>query len=118
MRPKLGVDAVGGDHDVGLDGGAVGECDAGLVGVLLEADGAVAGVDDARGQVRGEEIDEVGAVHAVGGVPARGVGDLHRRDRRAVVAEVVGLRADQRAPFLDRGAEADALSWRTAFGVM
>ena len=45
---QLGVDAVGGDHDVGLGGGAVGEADAGYVAVLLEADGAVAGVDDAR----------------------------------------------------------------------
>ena len=99
---QLGVDAVGGDDNVGLGGGAVGEADAGDVAVLLEADGAVAGVDDAGGQVGGEEIDEVGAVHAEGRVPARGVGDLHRRDRRAVVAEVVRLRADPRAPFLRR----------------
>ena len=67
---QLGVDAVGGDHDVGLGDGAVGEFDAGHVGVLLEADRAVAGVDDPGGQVGGEEIDEVGAVHAEGGVPA------------------------------------------------
>ena len=60
-------------------------------------------------QSGGEEIDEVGAVHAEGGVPARRVGDLHRRDRRAVVAEVMRLRADPGAPFLHRGAEADAL---------
>ena len=67
-------------------------------------------VDDAGGQVRGEEIDEVGAVHAEGRVPAGGVGHLHRRDRRAVVAEIVRVRADARAPFLHRRPEADALA--------
>ena len=69
---QFGVDAVGGDHDVGLGGGAVGEFDAGHVAVLLEADGAVAAVDDAGGQVGGEEIDKIGAVHAEGRVPAGG----------------------------------------------
>ena len=109
VRPQLGVDAVGGNHDVGLGGCAVGESDAGYVAVLLEANGAVAGVDDAGGQVGGEEIDEVGAVHAEGRVPAGGVGHLHRGDRRAVVAKVAGARTDPRAPFLDGGAEAHAL---------
>ena len=50
----------------------------------------------------GQHIDEVGAVHAEGRVPARGVRHLHRRDRRAVVAEVARTRADPRAPFLHR----------------
>jgi hypothetical protein len=50
---------------------AIGELDAGQRAVLLEADRAVADVHDPGGQVGGEEIDEVGAVHAEGGVPAR-----------------------------------------------
>jgi len=89
--------------------GSGSEADAGGVAALREAGGAVAAVDDAARQIAGEEIDEVGAVHAVGRVPARRVGDLHRRDRLAVVAEVVRLRADQRAVFFRGGAEADAL---------
>jgi hypothetical protein len=111
------VDAVGGNHDVGLGGGAVGEFDAGHFVVLLEADGTVAGMDDAGGQVGSEEIDEVGAVHAEGGVPAGGVRHLHRGDRRAVVAKVAGARADARAPFLDGGPRPTRSRWRTAFGV-
>ena len=38
-----------------------------------------------------------------------GVRHLHRRDRRAVVAEVMRAGADPRAPSLDRRAEADPL---------
>ena len=109
MRPQLGVDAVGADHHVGLGDAAVGELHAGDVGGLLEADRAMAGADDAGGQVRGEKLDVVGAVHAEAGIPARGVGDLHRRDRGAVVAEIRGCRADAGAPALDRAAESDAL---------
>ena len=106
---QFGVDSVGGNHDVGLGGGAVGEFDAGHVAVLLEADGTVAGMDDPGGQVGGEEIDEVGAVHAKGRVPAGGVRHLHRGDRRTVVAKVAGARTDSRAPFLDGGPETHTL---------
>ena len=63
MRPQFGMDAVSGHHHIGLDPLAVGELDSGEVVVLLEADCAVAGVYDPRRQVRGEQIDEVGAVH-------------------------------------------------------
>ena len=86
-----------------------GELHAGDVGSLLEADRAVAGADDAGGKVRGEKFDVVGAVHAEAGVPSCGVGDLYRRDRRAVVAEIRGFQADTGAPALDRAAEPDAL---------
>ena len=88
MRAKLGVDAIRSDHDLGLGAGAVGELDAGQLAFLLEADGTVAGVHDACGQVGGEEIDEVGAVHAEGGVPAGAVRDLDRSDRRPVMTKI------------------------------
>ena len=57
----------------------------------------------------GQYLDEVGAVHAEGGVPARGVGDLHRRDRRAVMAEVVRARPNPRAALFHRRSEAHPL---------
>ena len=109
VGPQFGVYAVGGNHNVGLGGGAIGESDAGYVAVLLEADSAVAGMDDPGGQVGSEEIDEVGAVHAKGCVPAGGVRHLHRGDRRTVVAKVVGARTDSRAPFLDGGPQTHTL---------
>jgi hypothetical protein len=66
-------------------------------------------VDGSGGQVRREQVDEVGAVHAEGCVPAGGVAHLDRRDRRTVVAEIPGARTHARAPLLDGGAEPDAL---------
>jgi len=44
------VDAVGGNHNLGFRGDAVGEFDTGDLGVLLEADSTVAGMDDPRRQ--------------------------------------------------------------------
>ena len=49
-------------------------------------------------------------------VPARGVRHLDRRDRRAVVAEVVGTGADPRAPFLHRRLQSDPLQMPHAVG--
>jgi hypothetical protein len=51
MRPQLGVDAVGGNHYLGLGCGAVLEFHPSQASILIEADGAVAGMDDTRGQV-------------------------------------------------------------------
>jgi hypothetical protein len=103
------VDAVGGDDNVGFGGGAVGKRNAGNVAGLLKGSRAVAGVHDAGGQRGGEEIDEVGAVHPEGGVPARRVGHLHGRDGGAVVAEVMRAGADPRAPLLHRRSQAHPL---------
>ena len=109
VGPQLGVDPVGADHHVSFGDAAVGERHAGGFGGLPEADRVAAGADDAGGQVRGKKPDVVGAVHAEAGIPPRGVGDLHWRDRRAVVAEIGGFRADAGAPALHRAAEPDAL---------
>ena len=62
---QRGMDAVGADHDVGRGAGAVGECDDGLLLVLLEADASVAGVDDGRREPIHEERKQIGAVEAV-----------------------------------------------------
>ena len=43
VRAQLGVDAVGGNHNLGFRGDAVGEFDTGDLGILLEADSTVAG---------------------------------------------------------------------------
>ena len=66
-------------------------------------------MDDPGGEVGSEEIDEVGAVHAKGRVPAEGVRHLHRGDGRAIVAKVVRARTDSCAPFLDGGPEAHTI---------
>ena len=83
---------------------------------LLETDGAMRAADQARGQGRGEEFDQVGAVHAERGIPTGRVGHLDRSDGCAVVTEVMRLGADPRAPFFHRGAEADALQLTHAVG--
>jgi hypothetical protein len=108
-RAQLGVDAVGADHDVGLDHGTVLEAHARAPTLLLEAHRAVAGAHHARGQACGQQVDEIRAVHAEAGIPAARVGHLHRGDRRTVVAEVGRRRADSRSPFLDGGPQAHAL---------
>ena len=59
------MDAVGRDHDVGHGPFAVGEGDHRLLLVLLEADAAMAGLDDAGGQAVHQHLEQVGAVHAV-----------------------------------------------------
>ena len=109
MRPKLGVDAVGGDDDVGFGRCAVGERHPGRVAVLLEFAAAMSGKHRSRRQGGGQHVDKVGAVHAEGRVPAGGVRHLHRGDRRAVVAEVMRVPADPRAPFLHRRLQSDPL---------
>ena len=103
-----GVDAVGADDHVGLGRRAVGERQPRAVGVLLEAGGAVAGNDGAAGQRRGEELDEVGAVHPVDGfLPL--ASELTGAIGVPSCAEVRRVRADARAGVLDRGAEPEAL---------
>ena len=75
---------------------AIGEGHPRDAAVLLETGATMSGMHRAGGQGVGQHVDEVGAVHAEGRVPARGVRHLHRRDRRAVVAEVTRTR-DRRA---------------------
>src|SRR5690348_8038143 len=58
----------------------------------------MAGVHDARWQCARQHLDKIGAMHAEGGVPARGVRHLYRRDRRAVMAEIVRIMTDPGAP--------------------
>ncbi len=103
------MNAVGGHDDVRLGAGAIREPHARRVAVLLETHGAVAGAHHTRGQTGGEQVDEVGAVHAEDGVPAGRVGHLDRGDGRAVMAQVVRPSADARTPSLHCGAEAHAL---------
>ena len=110
------MDAVRRDDGVSLGGGAVGERHARHAVLLRKADAAVPGVHDLRGQRCGQERDEVGAVHSEGRVPARRVGHLHRRDRRAVVAEIARGAADAAAPSMHGRPELDALQLAHAVG--
>ena len=50
MRTKPGVDAVGGDHDVGFDAGAAGERNPGDVLLLFKPDAATPSVHNPRRQ--------------------------------------------------------------------
>ena len=92
-----------------FDDGAIGERHPGHVAVLLEADAPVTGVNHVGGQGVGQDLDEIGAVHPEGRVPARGIRHLDRGDRRSVVAEISGLGADPGAPFLHRRPQSDPL---------
>ena len=78
--------------------GAIGERQPRGIAVLLKAAAAMPGLHRSGRQGICQHVDEVGAVHAEGRVPARGVRDLHRRDRRAVVAEVAGIRGRPARP--------------------
>ena len=117
--PQRGVDAVGRHHNIGLGSGAVGERDARCGARLARSrrrDGRCGRCPS--GRFGGEQIDEVGTVHAEGGVPAGRIGHLHRRDRRAVVAEVVRARRRRARPIARRQRPRPTRSrWRTAFGV-
>ena len=92
--------SVSADDDVGFRARTICKFHARLLADLLEADAAMAGVHDPFRQGRGEEVDEVSAVHAEIRAPAGGIRHLHRRDRRAVGAEVMRRRPDARAVFL------------------
>ena len=78
------MNAVGGDHDVSRDSNTIGERDDRLLVVLLEADAAVTGVDDVRGQLGDQHFEQVGAVHAVDLDLVNQVWRPHRRDERAI----------------------------------
>ena len=70
VAPQLGVNAVGTDDDIALSNGTVCQFHAGGDAVPLEADAAMTGADDALRQGLGQYLHEVGAMHAVGRIPA------------------------------------------------
>jgi hypothetical protein len=59
------VDAVRGDDDIGRDARPVCKCGDCLVVVLLEADAPVVNVHHIGGQTLEQELEQVGAVHAI-----------------------------------------------------
>ena len=65
------MNAVGADDDVGFRDRAIGEFHPRDFAILLARDATVPGMHDAFGEGGGEKVDEVGAVHAEGRVPAR-----------------------------------------------
>src|SRR5882672_12260899 len=69
VGPKLGMDAVGGDDDISLGGGAIGERHPGCVTVLLKTAAAMSGTHRSGRQRIGQHVDEVGAMHSEGSVP-------------------------------------------------
>ena len=109
MLPKHGVNAVRTDHDIAFGNGAVGERHPRDFAMPLKAGAAVIRVHHAGRQGLGQHVDQIGAVHAVGRVPARRIRDLNAGDDVAVVVEVARIVADLGAPFLDRWAEPHAL---------
>src|SRR5579863_1725738 len=95
MGSKRGMDAVRADDDIGFHASAIGKRHPGDVVVLIETGAAMPGMHNALGQGRSQHLDEIGAVHSEGGVPAGGIRDLDWRDRRSVVAEITGVMADK-----------------------
>ena len=108
------VDAVGGDHHVGLGHGSVFEGHPGLPGawrgpwVLLERDGPVPRVNVAVGHGTAEHVHEVRPVHAVHRRPAGRVRGHDRRDPGAVVAVVGRSLAHPAADLVDGRGQARA----------
>ena len=110
MRPKLGVDAVRGDDDVGLRRRRHWRTTRAPCRQSCSKPVQRWPVCTTPGrQGARQQFDKVGAVHAERRVPARGVRHLHRRDRRSVMAEVMGAGSDPRAPFLHRRSQSDPL---------
>ena len=107
--PKLGMDAVGRDDEVGFGNDAILERCPGDVAVLLKAGAPVPGVHHVSRQGAGQDVDEVGAVHAERCVPARRVRHLDRSDGRPVVAEDIELGTDPGSPLLHRRSESHPL---------
>ncbi len=120
MRSQFGVDAICAHDDIGFGDGAIGERDASRVAVLCEADATVAGVHDLCRQGARKKFDEVGAMHPECGIPARGVRNLDRCDRRSVMAKILRGGSDLGSPFLDRRSQSYALQlphavWRDEY---
>ena len=74
------------------------------------------GMNGAGGQGARQHLDQIGAVHPEGRVPARGVRHLDRRNRRSVMAEIAGIRTHAGAPFLHRRSQSDPLQMPHAVG--
>ncbi|MDT4878427.1 hypothetical protein FQZ97_1140250 [compost metagenome] len=86
MAAKGGLDAIGGDQQVAAVIRAIGEPHAGLVALLLHAGGALVEPRHTLGQVTGQHVQEIRAVHR--GLP---------HARRHAGADVAGIAAA--APF-------------------
>src|SRR5579871_1327657 len=110
------MNAVGADDDIALCASAVGERHPRCVALLREADTAMSGMHDVLGQRRGDERDEVGAMHAEGRIPAGGIRHLYRRDRCPVLTEIARRGADPGAGFLHRWPEPHAFELAHAVG--
>ena len=74
------------------------------------------GMNGVGGQGGRQHLDQIGAVHSECRVPPCGVRDLDRRDRRSVVAEIVGSGADARSPLFDSWFKSDPLQMPHAVG--
>ena len=110
VGPQLGVDAVGGNHDIGLGGGAVGEFRRGPRRRPARSrwrggrnGRRPAGRLAARKSTKSARCMPKVAFQPEASVTCTGAIGA------AVVAEVAGARADSRAPFLDGGPEAHTL---------
>src|SRR6266436_3466871 len=100
------MDAVRCDDESAFDNSSIGERYPGRIVVLLEADAAVSGMHHMGWQGFGQYLDEIGAVHTEGRVPARRIRYLHRGDGRSVLPKVPGIGTNPRAqPFHRRRSE-------------
>ncbi len=109
IRPQRGVDPVRADHEIAFGGRPVFEGHTGAFAMPLESGAPVSRMHDSRRQRRGQHVDEVRPVHAVGRIPPRSIRDLHACDHGSVVMEILRPVADFCAPLLDRRPESHPL---------
>src|SRR3974377_874458 len=105
MLTQLGMDTVGANNDVSFGNNPVSKRDARDFIGRVTTQKATARVYHVRRQPFAQICDKVGAVHAEGTVPPRGVCHLHRGDGTAIVTEIMRPCADQSTPSLYLGTE-------------
>src|SRR5438045_2983542 len=111
---KFGVDSVRSDNKIAFRNGAICERYARYGAGLVEAVASMTHMDHPFWQGSCQQFDEVRAMHSECGIPAGGVRDLNWRDRRSVIAKVIGTGPDLGSAPLDRRPEADPLQLANA----
>ena len=101
IGPKLGVDAVRRDDDVAFGTAPLANDTRATSPVCSKPVPRCPVRTTPDGNAPRQHLDEIGAMHAERGVPARGVRHLDRGDRRAVVAKIMRTVADPGAASFD-----------------
>src|SRR3974377_188142 len=107
MLTQRGMDTVRANNDVSFGNNPVSKRDARDFIGRFKTNAAMACVYHVARQRFAQICDKVGAVHAEGTVPPRGVCHLHRGDGTAIVTEIMRPCADQSTPSLSLGPQSN-----------